>query len=70
MINRRNYIALAVVTLVLFVAAGAIGEGKDVLWVLDDIIFFGFIGCVLALVAMTVAILVRAALRGRSQSQS
>jgi hypothetical protein len=63
MITRRNYIVLAVVTLVLFVVGGAIGEGRDVLWIVDDITFFGFIACALLLVAMTVAILVRSLMR-------
>ncbi len=70
MINRRNYIILAAITLVLFVVGGAIGEGKDVLWIVDDITFFGFIACALALIAMTVAILVRAAMRGRAADRA
>jgi hypothetical protein len=58
-INRKTLIGLAAVTLVLFVAASAIGEDNDVLWVVDDIVFFGFIGCVVALVALSVTALVR-----------
>jgi hypothetical protein len=58
-INRKTLIGLAAVTLVLFVAAGAIGEDNDVLWVVDDIVFFGFIGCVVALVALSITALVR-----------
>ena len=36
MINRKTLIGLAVATLVLFVAGGAIGEDNDVLWIVDD----------------------------------
>ncbi len=60
MINRRNYLILASLTLVLFVTAGLIGGGRDVLWIVDDIIWFGFLACTLLLVVMTVAVLVRA----------
>ena len=66
MITRRNYAVLAAVTFALFIAAGAVGSGNDVVWVLDDIVFFGFLGCALLLIGMTVAILVRAAARRRS----
>jgi hypothetical protein len=66
MINRRNYAVLAGVTFVLFVVTGAIGSGKDVLWVLDDILFFGFLLSAVLLIAMTVAILVKAATRKKS----
>ena len=68
MITRRNYAVLAAVTFVLFIATGAVGSGKDVLWILDDVLFFGFLACALMLIAMTVAILVRAAARRRTSS--
>jgi hypothetical protein len=68
MINRRNYAILAAVTFVLCVAAFAIGEHNDVLYIVDDIVFYGFVACTLALIAMTVAILVRAAVRKRPAS--
>jgi hypothetical protein len=65
MINRNTLIGLAAATLVLFVAAAAIGEGNDVLWILDDIIFYGFIACALTLVVMSVGVLVRSLGRSR-----
>ena len=68
MINRKTLIGLAVVTAVLFVAAGAIGEDNDVLWIVDDIVFWGFIGCALALVVLSVTVLVRALTRSRTRS--
>jgi hypothetical protein len=64
-INRKTLIGLASVTLVLFIAAAAIGENNDVLWILDDIVFFGFLACALALVVLSVAVLVRALTRSR-----
>jgi hypothetical protein len=68
MITRRNYAILAAVTFALFIAAGAIGSSNDVAWLLDDIVFFGFLASALLLVGMTVAILVKAASRRRSAS--
>lgn len=66
MLSRRNYVTLAVVTLVLLVVNGIIGQDHDVLGFVDDVLFFAFLACALLLVVMTVAILVRAATgRGR-----
>ena len=59
MINRTTLAALAAVTLALFAGAAVIGEDNDVLWVVDDIIWFGFLLCALALVVATIAVLVR-----------
>jgi hypothetical protein len=67
-INRKTLIALAAATLVLFVAGGAIGEDNDVLWIVDDLVYFGFIGCLLALVALSIAALVRSLTRSRASS--
>ena len=66
MINRKTLIGLAAVTVVLFVVGGAIGEDKDFLWIVDDIVFFAFIGCVVALVALSIAALVRSLTRSNS----
>ena len=68
MINRKTLIGLAAVTLVLFVVGGAIGEDDDFLWIVDDIVFFGFIGCAVALVALSIAALVRSMTRSRASS--
>jgi hypothetical protein len=62
-INRMTLIGLAVATLVLFIAGAAIGEDNDVLWIVDDIVFFGFLGCAVALVALSIAALVRSMTR-------
>ena len=68
MINRKTLIGLAAVTLVLFVVGGAIGEDNDFLWIVDDIVFFGFLGCAVALVALSIAALVRSMTRSRTNS--
>ena len=59
MINRTTLAVLAAVTFVLFVAGAAIGEDNDVLWIVDDIVFIGFILCALALVVSTISVLAR-----------
>jgi hypothetical protein len=58
-LNRKTLAGLAAVTFVLFVAGAAIGEDNDVLWIVDDIVFVGFLLCALALIVMSVAVLVR-----------
>ena len=63
MINRTVLIALAAVTLVLFGASAIIGENNDVLWILDDIVWFGFLACALALLVLCVGVLVRSVAR-------
>ena len=68
MINRKTLIGLAVATLVLFVAAAAMGGDNDVLWIVDDLVFFGLIGCAVALVALSIAALVRSMTRSRTNS--
>jgi hypothetical protein len=67
-INRKTLVGLAAVTAVLFVVAGIIGEDNDVLWIVDDVVFWGFVGCALALVVLSVAVLVRALTRSRTRS--
>jgi hypothetical protein len=65
-INRKTLIGLAVATLVLFIAGAAIGSDNDVLWIVDDLVFFGLIGCAVALVALSIAALVRSMTRSNS----
>jgi hypothetical protein len=50
---------LAAVTLVLLAVGAAIGPDHDVLWILDDVVFYALILSVLALVVVTVGTLVR-----------
>ena len=68
MINRKTLAGLAALTLVLFVVGSFIGEDNDVLWIVDDIVFVGFILSAIALIAMSVAVLVRAASSRRGES--
>jgi hypothetical protein len=50
---------LAALTAVLFAAAALIGSDNDVLWILDDIVFVGFIICAILLIALSATVLVR-----------
>jgi hypothetical protein len=74
MINRKTLIGLAATTFVLFVVAAAMGEefgrGNAFLWTLSDIVWYGLIVCALALIALTVAVLVRAMTRSRRTGSS
>jgi hypothetical protein len=65
MINRTTLAVLAAVTFALFVAGAAIGSDNDVLWIVDDIVFIGFLLCALALVVSTITVLVRGLREGR-----
>jgi hypothetical protein len=65
MLTRRSLGALALITFVLLIANIAIGQDRDVLVVLDDIVFFGFLVCVLLLLVLSATALTRAALRNR-----
>ena len=74
MINRKTLIGLAAATFVLLVVSAAMGqdfgEGDAFLWTLGDIVWFSLIACALALVALTVAVLVRAMTRSRRSRSS
>ncbi len=59
MFTAKTLKILAAVALALFAASAAIGEHNDVLWILDDVVWFGFILCLLALVVLTVGVLVK-----------
>jgi heme/copper-type cytochrome/quinol oxidase subunit 2 len=59
---------LAAVTLVEFAVSAAIGEDHDVLWILDDILWFALILSVLALIVLTVGVLVKSRRRSHGAS--
>jgi hypothetical protein len=60
---------LAALTAVLFALAALIGENNDVLWIVDDIVWFGFLLCALVLVVLSAGVLVRSVKRSqRAQS--
>ena len=50
---------LAAATAVLFAASAAIGDDRDVLVIVDDLIWFGFLLCALTLIVLSVGVLVR-----------
>jgi len=59
MVTAKTLKYLAAVTAVLFAVGALIGEDNDVLWIVDDIVWFGFLLCAVLLIALTVAVLVR-----------
>jgi len=50
---------LAAATAVLFAASAAIGDDRDVLVIVDDLIWFGFLLCALTLIVLSIGVLVR-----------
>ena len=65
MINRNTLIGLAAATFALLLASAAIGSDNDVLWIVDDIVWIGFLACALALIVLSVGVLVRSVTRSR-----
>jgi hypothetical protein len=69
MVTAKTLKYLAVVTAVLFAASALIGDDRDVLWIVDDLIWFAFLLCVVLLLVLTVAVLARGA-RSSRQAES
>ena len=69
MVTAKTLKYLAAVTAVLFALVALIGDGRDVLWIVDDILWFGFLLCAVLLIVLTVAVLVRG-LRSSSSRQA
>lgn len=73
MINRKTLIGLAIVTFVLLAASAAMGqdfgEGNAFLYTLGDIVWFSLLACVVALVALSAAVLGRTAVRKNTRSR-
>ncbi|HEX6714915.1 MAG TPA: hypothetical protein VF066_16105 [Thermoleophilaceae bacterium] len=67
MFTAKTLKILAAVTLVEFAVAAAIGDDRDVLWIVDDLLFFGLIISVLALILLSVGVLVKSRSRARSR---
>jgi hypothetical protein len=59
MLTAKTLKYLAAVTAVLFAASAAIGEDGDVLWIVDDLVWFGFLLCAVMLIALSAGVLVR-----------
>jgi hypothetical protein len=67
MLTAKTLKYLAVVTAVLFAAGAAIGEDGDVLFIVDELVFFGFLLCAVALIVLSAGVLVRS-LKSRQQT--
>ena len=65
MVTAKTLKYLAAVTAVLFVISALLGSDRDVLWIVDDILWFALLLCALLLVVLTVAVLVRGAKSSR-----
>ena len=70
MFTAKTLKILAAVTLVELGLSAAIGSDRDVLWILDDVLFFALILSVLALVVLTVGTLVKSRSRSRAERVS
>ena len=70
MFTAKTLKILAAVTVVLFAASAAIGSHNDVLWVLDDIIFFAFILSALLLIVLTIGVLTKSLGRSRNNQSA
>jgi hypothetical protein len=69
MLTAKTLKYLAALTAVLFAGAAAIGEDRDVLWILDDILFFGFLLCAMALIVLSAGVLVRSLKSSRQRGE-
>jgi hypothetical protein len=47
------------VTAVLFAVGALIGEDRDFLWIVDEIVWFGFLLCAIALIVLSAGVLIR-----------
>ena len=70
MLTAKTLKYLAAATAVLFAAGALIGDDNDVLWILDDIVLFGFILCAVALIALSATVLVRHVTSSRGAERS
>jgi hypothetical protein len=59
MLTAKTLKYLAAATAVLFAIGAVIGEDRDVLYVVDELVFFGFILCAIALIVLSAGVLVR-----------
>ena len=59
MLTAKTLKYLAVATAVLFAAGALIGEDRDFLFIVDDLVFVGFLLCAAALIVLSAGVLVR-----------
>jgi hypothetical protein len=66
MFTAKTLKILAAVTFVEFAVSAAIGPDHDVVWILDDILFFALIISVIALILLSIGVLVKYRTRSRT----
>lgn len=59
MLTAKTLKYLAAATAVLFAVGALIGEDRDFLFIVDDLVFFGFLLCAVALIVLSAGVLVR-----------
>jgi hypothetical protein len=59
MLTSKTLKYLAGLTAVLFIASWAMGDDNDVLWILDDVVWYGLLLCALTLIVLSATVLVR-----------
>jgi hypothetical protein len=59
MLTAKTLKYLTAVTAVLFAASALIGDDRDVLWIVDDLIWFGFLLCAILLIVLSAGVLAR-----------
>ena len=69
MLTAKTLKYLAAVTAVLFAASAAIGNDRDILYIVDDLVWYGFLLCALTLIVLSVGVLMRSR-KGSPQSSS
>jgi hypothetical protein len=69
MLTAKTLKYLAAVTAVLFAASAAIGDDRDILYIIDDLVWYGFLVCALTLIVLTVGVLLRSR-KGSAQPSS
>ena len=69
MLTAKTLKYLAAVTAVLFAASAAIGDDRDILYIVDDLVWYGFLVCALTLIVLTVGVLLRSR-KGSAQASS
>jgi hypothetical protein len=70
MFTAKTLKILAAVTVVLIAAGAAMGSDNDVLWILDDVVFFGLILSVLLLIVLTIGVLAKSIGRSRNNQSA
>jgi hypothetical protein len=70
MLTAKTLKYLAAATAVLFAIGAAIGEDRDVLWIVDDLLLVGFLLCAIALIVVSAGVLVRSVKSSREAQRT